>query len=420
MYGVPLRIKDTKFKIIAKLIDYLKRPFHKNSAAVDSELALLLVPLQYEINGFFINPHYRQFVTPNNHTIAPYIVYATRLDALDPMIVKRMIDDAVRAEKYGLLGNAYFDARGLGYGNDFIGDFWIQKAFQQFKQQGYECFLDYSKDLFESSMPIEDVAIYMGWYHSELSGSFARPDFEFKPGSVVYHIHSSSAETLQSTSEHWVGPLLAKRGSVSIGAVDEPYLQYTPNLDIFSDRLSRGYTFAQSAYMAQPVLSLQITMVGDPLYAPFKYSLDEQIQHLEEDNDPDVEWAYIRKINLFVREGFFSIALKYCQQKIQETDSLILREKLGELYGKNRFYKEALEHYTLVSQQAVTPATSIRIGANLLFLLRLLDRNDEADKIEKDLREQWKGYLMLGWLDKARKGISNKEGKKPSRHTKTQ
>ena len=44
----------------------------------------------------------------------------------------------------------------------------------------------------------------------------------------------------------------------------------TPHLDIFHDRLRAGFTFAESAYMSQRVLSWMTTFVGDPLYRPFK------------------------------------------------------------------------------------------------------------------------------------------------------
>src|SRR6185295_9208264 len=68
---------------------------------------------------------------------------------------------------------------------------------------------------------------------------------------------------------NWAGPLLARGAAATIGNVYEPYLQLTAHLDIFNDRLLHGFTFAESANMATPVLSWMDVAVGDPLYRPF-------------------------------------------------------------------------------------------------------------------------------------------------------
>ena len=67
-----------------------------------------------------------------------------------------------------------------------------------------------------------------------------------------------------------MGPLLTKGAAATIGNVYEPYLQLTAHLDLFSDRLLHGFTFAESAYMSMPALSWMSVMVGDPLYRPYR------------------------------------------------------------------------------------------------------------------------------------------------------
>src|SRR5438874_4994630 len=114
-----------------------------------------------------------------------------------------------------------------------------------------------------------DCALYYGWYAATVAGPFTQPDFHFVPGAVAVHIHSFGASTLRDTNANWVGPLLARGAAASIGNVYEPYLQLTPHLDIFNDRLLHGFTFAESAYMATRVLSWMSVMVGDPLYRPY-------------------------------------------------------------------------------------------------------------------------------------------------------
>jgi hypothetical protein len=66
-----------------------------------------------------------------------------------------------------------------------------------------------------------------------------------------------------------VAPLLEKGAAASLGNVYEPYLELTPHLDIFNDRLLHGFTFAESAYMATRTLSWMTVAVGDPLYRPY-------------------------------------------------------------------------------------------------------------------------------------------------------
>src|SRR4029450_12276497 len=98
---------------------------------------------------------------------------------------------------------------------------------------------------------------------------FTESDFRFVPGAVAVHIHSFSAATLRDPNANWVAPLLAKGAAASLGNVYEPYLQLTANLDIFNDRLLRGFTLAESAYMSHRGLSWMSVVVGDPLYRPY-------------------------------------------------------------------------------------------------------------------------------------------------------
>ncbi len=116
---------------------------------------------------------------------------------------------------------------------------------------------------------MNDCALYYGWYAGGVTGPFTDSGFAFTPGAVAVHIHSFSANTLRSPGANWVAPLLSKGAAASLGNVYEPYLQLTAHLDIFNDRLLHGFTFAESAYMSQRVLSWMNVAVGDPLYRPY-------------------------------------------------------------------------------------------------------------------------------------------------------
>ncbi len=400
MYGVPLRIDDTRMNLVAKVIDHLSQANRKNMAAVDSELALLLAPA-YNINGSGPNPMFNRVSRDEMGPSAETFLVAARLDGPGPGMVRRMIDDALSAERYGVLGRGYFDGRGLTGGSYSVGDFWIREACERFEREGYECVMDTGDRVWGEAYPMEDAAWYMGWYNDTAVGPFRRADFKFRTGAVAYHLHSGSAGTLRSVTERWAGPLLAKGAAATMGAVSEPFLGYTPQLNLFASRLCEGRTFGESAYMSLGAASWQITVVGDPLYQPFKLPLDEQIANLEKDGQ-SAEWAYVRKVNQFVREGRFNVAQEYCREKMKGRVSLVLKEKLGDLYAKNDQYAEAGEQYRFVIENAPTAETAVRVGARWLLILRLMGQRDEADRLERDLRQRWKDSPVLPWLDTAR------------------
>jgi hypothetical protein len=116
---------------------------------------------------------------------------------------------------------------------------------------------------------MDHAAFYLGWYSGSVEGPMARDDFRFEPGAIAVHIHSYSASTLRDAGADWAGPLLAHGAAATLGNVYEPYLDLTPHLDVFVDRLRNGFNFAESAYASLPEVSWMATCVGDPLYRPY-------------------------------------------------------------------------------------------------------------------------------------------------------
>lgn len=140
MYGVPLRVmpsppdwmeqeqvKLLKEKIaeiktgedgqeqLKKLQRQLSYLLHSSEvAAVDSELSLLHVP-RYSLRNWIENPLLKQDEDQKSEMSAilkgAELLIVARLDGPDPQTVRRMIDDTVFAEKNGIKGKAYFDAR---------------------------------------------------------------------------------------------------------------------------------------------------------------------------------------------------------------------------------------------------------------------------------------------------------------------
>lgn len=327
MRGVPLRIEHdpTLGAVSSNVMEAVRQ---RTEAAVDSELAMLPMG-DWSLAGPLRNPWFQGGASG-------YVLQVGRLDGPDPVTVRRMIDDALFAEKYGLHGRAYFDTRGIQDGGFRLGDEWLREAYRQVRAAGYECELDEQPTVFDEDYPMTDVALYAGWYEQHMTGPFHRGAFRFQPGAVAYHIHSFSAASVRSRTAYWVGPLLDKGAAATMGCVFEPYLAMTPQVGLFFRRLLDGKMFVEAGYYSQPVLSWQTTFVGDPLYRPFAVSLDEQIRRLEADGRPEVEWAWLRKVNLDGGE-------KLCREKAAALQSAVLYEKLGDLTGEADAYRRALQ-----------------------------------------------------------------------------
>jgi hypothetical protein len=212
--------------------------------------------------------------------LAP-IMLVCRLDGPTVATVENMIDGGISAESAGLEGFAYVDMRGITSGPMADGDQWLAAAAAGLRQYGMPA--DY---------PMEHAAVYLGWYSGTVEGPMARDDFRFVPGAIAVHIHSFSATTLRDPRSNWAGPLLAHGAAATLGNVYEPYLWFTPHLDVFADRLRNGMNFAESAYASEPALSWMTTFVGDPLYRPFGI-VDDEPQ--ASDAKPAAEYAAYRK-----------------------------------------------------------------------------------------------------------------------------
>jgi uncharacterized protein (TIGR03790 family) len=265
-YGVPLTISHDP----AVLDETQPAQMQNTTAAVDSELATMLT---FGLNptGGLPNPFFKsetRFKHPDQPTLLMLLV--ARLDGPDIDTARLRMRQAIEAEKSGgLRGLGLFDARGLTNTGLKIGDEWIVNSSRLYRRAGFKVRLDEFPEQFSASSNYQNVTFYLGWYSQNVEGIFANPEFNLATGAVAYHIHSFSAQSLRTSTAYWAGPLIAKGAAATMGSVAEPYLGMTPHLDIFTDRLLRGWTFAEAAYAAQPALSWMITVVGDPLYVPF-------------------------------------------------------------------------------------------------------------------------------------------------------
>ena len=290
-YGVPLKIRNDA-ELHESIAEKMQPELRRNDASVDSELAWLpLSRMKFPLTGTVPNWLYGATnISSLNPTNGMLLV--ARLDGPSAEIASGLVDKAVQAERDGLWGRAYFDARGLEKTNIyFLGDQWILIAAKIAQRLGFETIVDEKPGTFPASFPMSHIAIYCGWYDGSVSGPFTRAKVEFMPGAFAYHLHSYRASTVRSATENWCGPLLAKGATCTMGCVYEPFLSGTPNVAAFMEALANSYTFGEAAWVSQPVLSWQTTVIGDPLYRPFKQTLLQLHAELSRTQNPLDEWA---------------------------------------------------------------------------------------------------------------------------------
>jgi len=388
MPGVPLRIAETRPFLLAKLARLLEDPMQRDGAAVDSELALMLWD-QYDIRGVISNPSYNLTTWPRGERHTRPVLITARLDGPSPETVRGMIDGALAAERTGLQGRVYIDTRSVRDPDYAVGDFWMREAAARFHRLGLEVVVDRREALFGSHYPMEDAALYLGWYNENANGPFTSSGFRFRPGAIAYHLHSFSARSLQTTNRYWAGPLLARGAAAVMGAVDEPYLDFTPDLQVFADRLAAGYSFGESAYFAQRSLSWQMTVVGDPLYRPFLYTGDKDVRELISDPGIEASWELIRRMNLVLNNQQFNLAIAIGREAVAAAHRPLVQEKLGELFAKNELWDDAMLGFQTALDAAETDRAAVRIAQRFMWYLRAAKRTEAADRVEQEVRRRW-------------------------------
>jgi uncharacterized protein (TIGR03790 family) len=367
-YGVPLRVLEEP-TIVETNGQNMLPELRRNGAAVDAELTLLPSAGKYPLVGPVRNPFYgatnAAMMQPGNG-----VLIVGRLDGPSAAVARGMIDKAIQAEADGLWGRAYFDARGLTDGPFVEGDNWIREAADVAQRSGFDTILDNKPDTFPRDFPMSQIALYAGWYDAQASGPFTQPRIEFMPGAFAYHLYSYSASPLRemsATNHPWCATLLEEGATATMGCVDEPYLQATPNVAVFFSRwLGHGFTFGEAALACQPVLSWQTTALGDPLYRPFGRTPREQHERLLASKSDLAAWSFARIANMQRELGTpAQDVVKYLHDQPQTDHSAVLSEKLGDMYMQATNGLEAFHAYERALKLKPTPEQKIRLTQDL-------------------------------------------------------
>ncbi len=153
----------------------------------------------------------------------------------------------------------------------------------------------------------------------------------------------------------------------------------SPNVGLFLALFSGGYTFGEAAWAAQPALSWQTTVIGDPLYQPFKKSPAALHTQLERNHNPLIEWSWNEVVNLGLVRGISPLQLERLVENLPETDkSAVLTEKLAELDEDCGKTESAILTWQRALTLNPTPQQRIRIRRILAEQLVAAGRINDA------------------------------------------
>jgi uncharacterized protein (TIGR03790 family) len=411
-YGVPLKIQGDSTLSEAGS-EKVRAEMRRNEAAVDSELALL--PIFHSSPHLFGPYSNRAYMATNGGALHPTngILMVARLDGPSASIARGLVDKALQVERDGLWGRAYFDSRGLTNGPYKIGDDWMRGSAEIARRVGFETVLDTNAETFSASFPMSHIALYAGWYDGNVSGPFARSKVEFMPGAIAYHLHSYSAASIRTPSAHWVGPLLDRGVTATMGCVEEPYLEGTPDLPVFFSRLMLlGFSFGEAAYAAQGSLSWQTTVVGDPLYRPFAHQPPQLHAELSARESKLIEWSILRAINQNMALGEAPAQyVEFLQKIAATTNSAVLLEKLGGLFSSVGQPEAAVKSYQRSLEQGPSPQQQIRLMLAIGAAFEGLGRTEEAYTTYQRFVKSFPEFPELGTIYKKLTSLADRLGK---------
>ncbi len=395
-YGVPVKVRaDPSLQESVDLS--LPEHLHQNAASVDSELSVIpLVGKNSKLTGPLTNPTY---AATNTAQLSPTngVIIVARIDGPTAAIARGLVEKSLLAEKDGLWGRAYFDSRGLTEGSYKQGDDMFKKCAVLAQNFGFDTFLDSAPEVLPATFPLSDCAIYGGWYSGQYDGPFARSQVEFATGAFAYHLHSSSSKVLRSDHDYWVGPLLARGATATMGCTEEPFLAGTPDISVFLSRWIFGnFTLGEAALASQAWLSWQVVVLGDPLYRPFAQNGAKLHQRLLSEGNKKADWA-----NLVVANR--SLKLKTSADEVRDyltnqagfSKSAVLLEKVGDLFIDEKKDSGAITFFLEALKQNPSPQQRNRLTFQVVKLLDGENRKQESYQLLQDLLKTSPDYADL-------------------------
>jgi uncharacterized protein (TIGR03790 family) len=310
VFGVPLKISKSPHSQQAP--DNIPHLMKTDAAAVDSELSVLLIDTPHAIgplkNPLFQNP------TPLP-ALERSVIKVGRLDGRSAEDAKALVDRALEGEASPVWGRAYVDIQG----KHAAGDQWMRDTAKLLQDARWDVVPRNEKGTFRGIDRFDAPFFYFGWYTENINGPFREPHLKFPPGAFAFHLHSFSASQLTKPTANWCAGLIQRGAAVTLGNVFEPTLTFSLYPHLFVEAILAGRSTGEAAFYAQPALSWQGILLGDPLYQP---NLGDAVDN---PSSPKAKgYALIRRLQGLQREGRTKQAKEIGLRFLKETPHLPL------------------------------------------------------------------------------------------------
>lgn len=330
------------------------------AACVDSELSLL--GAQYPLHSGLQNPFFGK--DADISAAKPPVMAVTRIDGPDEACIRRMVEDPVRVEREGLWGWVVVDEGGP-YKQ---GEEMFRSVAKNTRRAYLPLFHETSKKSLADGFPLMGrTAVYFGWYEYKANGPFGPKgaDFCFAPGAVAGHLHSFSCTEIKDTT-CWAPSLLKRGAAVTFGNVYEPFLGGCHDFGVFYERLLKGYTVAEAALMATPLISWQEVTFGDPLYRPFA----AHQQHRAPSCDAALWQEVARRY-----AGRPDAMEPMVKSQLSKPHGALFAEALAYTCADEGKWRMATEYFRMAANASSKPADKLR---NTLMLITAMHLNKDA------------------------------------------
>lgn len=421
--GLPLRIAGTPGR-------------NGTAGSVDSELAVLyrrLTGASVAAGGFVENPYFSPvpLVTPRPFDRAKYDVYlVTRLDGRTETDALALIArGAVRPSKFVLA----IDGRPAGASGPEAR--WLTEVGPRVHavQPDARILSDASSDLLGN---IDGVTGYASWGSNDSRTRV--PPVTFGSGAIASSFMSSDARTMAQPPAAWTPGLWSEPSSYFAGSpealaadwlaagltglaaqVTEPYLDGTVRPATLHEAWARGYTLAESFYLAMPYLSWQGVVFGDPLARAVETGpeghevltdpaagqgafTDRMAAVYRREPDLDQEASRLMaRANLSIARGDLADARRLLEELTVRAPRYTRAQfLLAQQYEADKFYAQARARYELVLQ--TQPANVVALN-NLAYNLGVHGGEPKAALVHAERAAVLAGNSAavldtLGWL----------------------
>lgn len=230
----------------------------------------------------------------------------TRIDAIDTVTARRMIDDAIWAEMNYFFNDPawratsnlkafidWYDPRAENINQSFLAAVEVLRQSGLFGDQGqnwdmaaniwYDFIARYDAN---GDQRLDNTFLYTGWYNY----FYYRDFFNWARGAIGWNLDSYSGKSFIDNNYWgglpWAANILNHGACATLGAVNEPVgIGGHTDPDIFMYYILNGYSFAEAAYYASGTAlggsPGMMAFDGDPLYSPFGRFSDWRVSYVQ-------------------------------------------------------------------------------------------------------------------------------------------